>query len=123
VEVVGIAIRSCFSILTQNLGLQDVSAKHISQLLTLNKKRELNEFAQTVYCKVKWIRVLRNYYRLSICESTGTMSVWGGSLHGGRQNHPQDWRKWQMLICEENSYFLWLLWSFALKFVLGSWTV
>ena len=36
-EVVGIAIGSCFSILTQNLGLQDVSAKHISELLTVEQ--------------------------------------------------------------------------------------
>jgi tRNA A37 threonylcarbamoyltransferase TsaD len=38
VEVVDIAIGSCFSNLTQNLGLQDVSAKHISQLLTVEQK-------------------------------------------------------------------------------------
>ena len=33
-----IAIGSCFSILTQNLGLQGVSAKHVSQLLTVEPK-------------------------------------------------------------------------------------
>jgi hypothetical protein len=78
-------------------------------------KRELNEFAQAVYYKVNWIGISRNYYRWSRCESTGTVSVWSSSLHSGRQNHLQDWKKWQMLRCEENSYFLWLLWSFALR--------
>jgi len=37
-EVVNIAIGSCFAILTQNLVLRDVSAKHISQLLTVEQE-------------------------------------------------------------------------------------
>jgi hypothetical protein len=60
VEVAGIVIGSCFSILTQNLSPQDVSAKHISHLLTVEQKSELNEYAQTVYYKVKWIGISRN---------------------------------------------------------------
>jgi hypothetical protein len=52
----------------------------------------------------------RNFKKLIIA---GTTSKFSGILHSGRQNHPQDWKWWQLLRCEENSYFLWLF--FALQ--------
>jgi hypothetical protein len=58
VEHVGIAIGSCFSILTQKLGLQDVSANTFHNFSQLNKRR--TGFAQTVYYKVKWMGISSN---------------------------------------------------------------
>lgn len=110
------SLGSCLSVLTQNLGLQDVSAKHSSQLLTVEQKENwlnLHRLFTTRWSGSEFQEI--NYYRWSRCESTGTMSKWSSSLHSGRQNHPQDWKKWQLLRCEENSHFLWLLWFLALQ--------